>query len=153
MRQPLRRLCTPLSTYECSDYMRAISDNEEEKIRYFYAWKCEKIRDTDRPYGQPVKDGCGSWNVKASKYEMGNKHLQGNCPICKRRARLNMNTRKIYCYTSREAAETHCRAMNEHGVSLAPTDIVEDTQVPWGPAALLAEISEDVFYDSLGDDE
>jgi len=91
--------------------MRVNTETDEEK-RYFYAWKCEKIRATDRPHGRPVKDGCGRWNVKASKLESGNRHLQGNCPSCGRRARLNNNTRRFYTYESRDAANTHCQAMN-----------------------------------------
>lgn len=127
--------------------MRANTETDEEK-RYFYAWKCEKIRESDRPHGRPVKDGCGRWNVKASKLDASNKHLQGNCPSCGRRARLNNNTRRFYTYEGRDAADTHCRAMNEHGVSLTPADVVDEPSE--ASLRLLAEIPADEYYASLG---
>lgn len=64
------------------------------------------------------------WQVKRTTST--NKHLQANCKFCERRARLNGNTRRFYTYDTREGAETHCEALNEHGVPLTPADIVDD---------------------------
>ncbi len=80
--------------------------------------------------------------------------LMGNCKRCKRKARLNPNTRHLYTYESREAAETHVRAMNEHGVTLTPSDILDTSEDAhkahnMDELRLLAEIPEGAFYSSL----
>ncbi|MBL6893113.1 MAG: hypothetical protein ISR20_05970 [Candidatus Poseidonia sp.] len=85
---------------------------------------------TDRPRGKPLRKACGLTQFKTSKHALGTKNLQANCKACGRKARLNPSTRKCYTYESKEAAETHCRAMNEHGVDLTPTKAVETPQTP-----------------------
>lgn len=94
-------------------------ENHENEIlevmqhnRRFIAWKCESVREGMKPFGRSETPACGFWSVKATK--SNNKHLQANCknPACKRRARLNANTRKFYEYDTKEAAERHCEALN-----------------------------------------
>jgi len=82
--------------------------------RRYYAFRCEIVRENMRPAGKKQRGGCGLWSVKASKYEMDNKHLQANCP-CGRRARLNSKTRRFFMYDTREAAELHCSEENRSG--------------------------------------
>ena len=78
----------------------------------------------------------------------------GNCKGCERKARLNPNTRRFYTYESREAAETHVQAMNEHGVDLTPSDIAEPSEVVHNAIdsdelRRLADIPFEDFYASL----
>jgi len=91
------------------------TENENSEVmmhnRRFIAWKCESVREGMKPFGRSETAACGFWSVKATKST--NKHLQANCPACKRRARLNINTRKFYEYDTKEAAKMHCEALNE----------------------------------------
>jgi hypothetical protein len=86
-------------------------DIHDSTSRNFFAWRCEVVRTEMRPFGRAQREGCGLWSVKASKYPLGHKHLQANCD-CGRRSRLNMKTRRVYAYESREDAEQHCHALN-----------------------------------------
>ena len=103
--------------------MRAsIVPNDERPSPRYIAWKCETIRKTDRrPGGLPHRAGCGTWQVKRTTSH--NKHLQANCKHCGRRSRLNQATRRFYTYETKDAAETHCEALNRHVVDLTPEDI------------------------------
>lgn len=94
--------------------MNPTTKTESSDQRLYIAWCCETVRHA-RPLGRAQKEGCGLWSVKATKHRLGaNAHLQANCPACKRRARLNPFTRRVYSYSSREAATAHCRALNEN---------------------------------------
>lgn len=89
-------------------------NTKNEDGRVFHAWACVTVRHA-RPAGKKQREGCGKWSVKASKHRLGmTSHLQANCPHCGRRARLNRATRKVYTYETRDAALTHCKALNEH---------------------------------------
>lgn len=82
-----------------------------ENNRTFRAWKCEMIDERMRPSGLAPRDGCGYWQINASK----NPEPFATCKNCGRKSRLNPRTRKVYAYESKQAAQTHCEALNEHG--------------------------------------
>lgn len=109
-----------------------VLENEGVMIhnRRFIAWKCESVREGMKPFGRSETEACGYWSVKATKSD--NKHLQANCknPDCKRRARLNANTRKFYEYDTRQAAEMHCEALNREagGIDLLPTSSAQEAR-------------------------
>jgi len=84
-----------------------VDRNEEVLSRRWLLYRCERIRESDRPGGrnrapQPVPEGCGRWNVYATKQKGP---VQASpCPGCGLRHRLNANTRHFDVFTSKEAA-------------------------------------------------
>ena len=91
--------------------------NTTPKIRRFYLFKCEQIRDTDRRRGGlPHRKGCGRLGIKRSAVEPE----QANCKHCGYRPRLNPKTRAFHVFDTLEAAETALLALEQHGVALTP---------------------------------
>lgn len=83
--------------------------------RFFHVWRCETIKDAPDTHPRAQKPPCGKWSVKASKHALGaDKHLQGNCPHCGRRGRLNKRYVKS-CETRAEANEI-CAVFNREGM-------------------------------------
>ena len=102
---------------------RMIEQNERQKMRHFYAWKCEIADARHRPNGRGQVAGCGKWQIKSSKWTaeeaphglmVSCKHgCLGNGGKGPRKARLTASTRKFYHFQAKEAAEVFCNALNE----------------------------------------
>jgi hypothetical protein len=103
------------------------SNKNERKERHFYAWKCEVADPRHRPNGRAQVEGCGKWQIKASKWKpeeaphglmVACKHgCVGNGGKGARKARLRASTRKFYTFESQEAAAMFCKALNEQEAS------------------------------------
>jgi len=79
--------------------------------RYYHVWRCEELRDTDRPGGKRLTPACGLWNVHSSKHATPNGKMAPTCR-CGRRARLSGN-RKVEVLEDKTAAYNHASWLNQ----------------------------------------
>jgi len=80
--------------------------------RHYHVWRCEELRDTDRPKGKRLTPACGLWNVYNSKHAVPNGKMAPKC-LCGRRARLSEH-RKVETLDDRTQAENHASWLNQH---------------------------------------
>jgi hypothetical protein len=104
--------------------MLSKSDNLDSETRYFHVWECAVIQKEHKPNGRKLNEGCGIWQIKASKHKDTMKPKHGTMASCKhgcvgnggkgpRKARLNPSTRKFYTFDNAGAAIAFRDAMNE----------------------------------------
>lgn len=100
------------------------ASNDAKLTRFFHVWKCEVLHEHHRPNGKAQVSGCGRWQVKASKLDRDEKHLQAQClEGCKgnggkgqRKVRLNPKTRQFFTYLSRVEAYHQAITLNRRNV-------------------------------------
>jgi len=87
--------------------------------RFFHVWECRKKKEC-LPLGVKADEsrGCNYWNVKASKYRIGeNDYLKGNCVKCGCMPRLNLHG-STYTFPTREEAQRMADALNRQREAL-----------------------------------
>jgi len=102
-----------------------MNEQREDKSRTWHVWRCEELRDTDRPGGKRLTPACGLWNVYSSKHAVPNNKMAPKCR-CTRRARLSEH-RKVYSFSTKVEADNHASWLNaeqDHASLVIPACLV-----------------------------